>query len=162
MEILGTLRRKYRSFLPKDRSVVDPESGEIISSLDSEGREVLDTTPIAPPVNFNQQPSMVEYVRNLVRSEKLRMEAEEAGMETFEESEDFDVDDDVGIFSQWENEFDPPLSEVREVVEQERQARSSRAKSDKLSGVEPDAVMEPAQPAKSAEQPTGVDIVLPT
>lgn len=157
MSVLGSIRRKYLSFIPKDRSVIDPESGEVISSLDQEGREVLDTTPIAPPIGFKEQPSMVEYVRDLIRSEKLRMEAEEAGYETFEESEDFDVDDDVGIFSQWENDYDPPISELQEAVSQERSNKQA-------SGDQPDTVTKTAKPSKSAEpetatQPTGVDIV---
>ena len=92
MSVVDAIRRKYKTFLPKPREVVDPDTGEVISSLSPTGGEILDPTPIAPPVGFSQQPSMAEYIRDLIRSEKLAQEATEAGMETFEESEDFDVE----------------------------------------------------------------------
>lgn len=55
---------------------------------------VPDPTPIAPPLGYKRQPSMVEHIRNMVKSERLRAEAESAGAETFEEADDFDVEDD--------------------------------------------------------------------
>lgn len=45
----------------------------------------------------------------MVVSEKLRMEALAAGQETFEEADDFDVDDDFDPTSPYEVNFDPPL-----------------------------------------------------
>lgn len=87
--------------------------------------EVPDPTPVAPPVGYKKQPSMVEYIRDMVRSEKLRQEAEAAGYETFEESEDFDVGDDNDPTSPWENEYDPPISEIRSEVERNRKPPSA-------------------------------------
>lgn len=97
-----------------------------------DGSEVLDPTPMAPPIGYVKQPSMVEIVRNMVRSEKLALLAAEAGMETFEESEDFDVGDEAeDLLSGFENEFDPPISEVREAVEQARKAREAAVEASK-------------------------------
>lgn len=76
-------------------------------SLDQDGREVLDTTPVAPPVGYRRQPSMVENIRAMIRSEKLRQEAAEAGYETFEEADDFDVGDDYDPTSPYEGDFEP-------------------------------------------------------
>ena len=84
------------------------------------------------------------------------MAAEESGMETFEESEDFDIDDDeYDPQSEWENEFDPSYGEIHSAVEEDRKTRQeavSRASKKSASGDEPETVTETAQPSKSAEQ----------
>lgn len=154
IEILGALRRKYTSYLPKDRSVVDPESGEVISSLDPEGREVLDTTPIAPPVGFTPQPSMFDYVRELVRSERLRQEVEAQGFETFEEADDFDVDDDFDPSTPYENDFDP---DIKELVSAGKEVVSSKAKQPSVEPDKGESGIQKAKPSGSAEpsQPEG-------
>lgn len=86
--------------------------------IDETGRQVPDPTPMAPPIGFNRQPSMVETVRAMVQSEALRAAAEAGGAETFEESEDFDIEGEEQLRSPWENEFDPPLSEILAAGEQ--------------------------------------------
>lgn len=148
MEILGALRRKYRSFLPKTRDVVDPESGEVISSLDEEGREILDTTPIAPPVGFLEQPSMFEIVREMVRSEQFKAQMEAEGLESFEEADDFDVDDDFDPNTPYENDFDPSYQELKQAVEEDRR---SKAKSKSAAGDQPASGIQPTQSDGSAE-----------
>ena len=81
--------------------------------LKPDGTFAVDPMPMAPPIGYKKQPSMVEVVRDMVRSEKLRIEAERAGYETFEEAEDFEVGEDPEVMrSVWENEFDPPLVEM--------------------------------------------------
>lgn len=92
----------------------------VANSKNADGSEILDPTPMAPPIGYVKQPSMVEIVRNMVRSERLALAAEEAGLETFEESEDFDVDDELEELSGFENDFDPPIDEVKEAVEEAR------------------------------------------
>ena len=62
--------------------------------LDEKGNEVPDPTPMEPPVGFVSQPPLREQIRQMVLSERLRLEAEAAGAETFEEADDFDVPDD--------------------------------------------------------------------
>lgn len=85
---------------------------------------IPDPVPIAPPIGYKRQPSMTEIVRNAIASERLKMEAELAGYETFEESEDFDVDDDFTVpRSQHEWEGQPTMSELREAVREERVKR---------------------------------------
>lgn len=77
--------------------------------LSEAGGEIVSSVPMAPPIGFHKQPSMVEHIRNMVRSEQLRMAAEAAGQESFEEADDFDVDDDPEPASAYEFEevFEP-------------------------------------------------------
>lgn len=90
------------------------------------GSLVPDSVPLAPPLGYKKQPSMVEIVRDMVRSERLANEARAAGQETFEESEDFEVGDDPELLrSEWENEFDPPLPELLKAGDEAVKARSS-------------------------------------
>lgn len=93
--------------------------------LNEDGSPVLDPTPMAPPIGYKKQPSMVDIIRDMVQSENLRREAMAAGAETFEESEDFDVGDDPEqLRSPYENDFDPPVSELvqaaREIEEKQK------------------------------------------
>lgn len=88
--------------------------------LDEHGNFVVDATPLAPPIGYKKQPSMVELVREMVRSERLKAEAEANGHESFEEAEDFDIEDDPDMMrSPWENDFDPPLREILREGQQE-------------------------------------------
>lgn len=82
--------------------------------LTPDGKEILDPTPIAPPVGYMRQPSLAEQVRQMVISERLRQEAEAAGMESFEDADDFDVGDDFDPSSPYEQDFDPtPIAELK-------------------------------------------------
>lgn len=77
--------------------------------LTADGREVPDSTPMAPPVGYVKQKTITERIREMVRSEHLRRAAEEAGAETFEEADDFNVPDDLEPASGYENDdiFEP-------------------------------------------------------
>lgn len=100
--------------------LIDPETGEMVQVLDELGREIPDPTPMEPPLGYIKQPSLQDQIRMMVLSEKLRLEVESAGAETFEEADDFDVGDDYDPHSPWENEFDPDYSEIRSEVERLR------------------------------------------
>lgn len=99
--------------------------------LNKDGTPVLDPTPMAPPIGYKKTPSMVEIVRDMVRGERLRQEALESGHETFEEAEDFDVGDEPDqLRSPYENDFDPPLTELVKAgseVQKERQKQLEEA-----------------------------------
>lgn len=84
--------------------------GRRYARLDERGKEVPDPTPIAPPVGYKRQPTLVEQIRAMVRSERLAAEVSEAGYETFEEADDFDVPDDpVDPSTPYEVGFEPPV-----------------------------------------------------
>lgn len=61
---------------------------------DAFGHEVPDPTPIAPPIGFKEFPSMIEQVQSMIRNYNLQKELAAQGVETFEEANDFDVDED--------------------------------------------------------------------
>lgn len=98
----------------RDGVWVDAATGEIFGppgSLDPYGHELPDPTPLRLPSGFRRPETLQEQVARLVRTQISR-EAEEAGYETFEEAEDFDVDDDFDPSSPFETIFDPVLGEV--------------------------------------------------
>lgn len=68
-----------------------------------------DPRPLSPPLGYQPEPSLAERIRMMVRSEHLRFAAMESGMETFEEADDFDVDDDFDPTSPYEMFFDQPV-----------------------------------------------------
>ena len=79
-----------------------------MAKLNENGHEVLDPTPLALPAGFKRPEPLADMMRRLVRTE-LSRRAEDAGLETFEESEDFDVDDDSLPGTPFEEFFDPAL-----------------------------------------------------
>lgn len=108
------------------------ETGEVYTKqLDLRGAEILDPTPIAPPIGYKRQPTMVEHIRAMVRNERLAQELAEQGVETFEESDDFDIGDDYDPRSPWENDFDPSIADMvrdgKAEVERREKAATEKA-----------------------------------
>ncbi|MEM2002569.1 MAG: hypothetical protein QXT77_08000 [Candidatus Methanomethylicaceae archaeon] len=84
-----------------------------MTKLDERGREVVSSVPVAPPVGYQRQPSMVEIIRAQIRSERLAMEAAAAGYETFEEADDFEIEgefDPMDETTPYEAVFEPPAA----------------------------------------------------
>lgn len=129
MHVIDKLKGKLRR-RPKQLELEDYLEKLSRKGLHPDGTQVLDPTPLAPPIGYKKHPSMVEIVRDMVRRERLAAEAEAAGMETFEEADDFDVGDEPELMrSGWENDFDPPLVELieagRQVVAERERAASA-------------------------------------
>lgn len=82
---------------------------KVLCSFDEQGREVLDTTPVEMPLNYRHPPSMAEMIRTAIRQE-MSQQAASKGMESFEEADDFVVDE--------EDEFVSPyqLTEMQEEI----------------------------------------------
>lgn len=73
--------------------------------LDQRGFEIPDQTPVAVPAyikKYDQRDTIKELIR-----QALSQEAHNAGYETFEEADDFDVGDDYDPTSPYEECFDP-------------------------------------------------------
>lgn len=145
--VLSKLREVFRS-----RPGLTPEeyAAKLLSKgLHPDGTPILDPTPMAPPIGYKKHPSMVEIVRDMVRSERLAQEAANMGHETFEESEDFDVGDEPEqLRSGWENDFDPPLEVLLQAGREALEAKKGGA-----GGVPPAKVPE-AAPTPLPEAPT--------
>lgn len=96
------------------------------------GDEVLSPVPMAPPVGYRREPSMVERIRSMVRSEHVRLAALQAGQETFEEADDFEIGDDYDPASPYEEVFEPVDYEARQRLRQEDYERSISARSEEI------------------------------
>lgn len=92
--------------------------------LDDEGRELSDPIPMAPPLGYTPELSMIEIVRQQIRGEHLRIAALQAEAETFEEADDFDVEGEDDISSPWEEQFDPVDEAVRGRLRQDEFERT--------------------------------------
>lgn len=96
------------------REFVNNQTGEVQVTpfVDEHGREILDSRPMAPPVGYKKQPSLIDHVietRRAIREEMSRA-AEEQGFESMADADDFYVDDDpVDPSSPWEQNFEPPV-----------------------------------------------------
>lgn len=90
----------------------DEATGEVLDRLGRRlnrlGQELPDPRPIRPPIGFVQQPPLHELIRQMVHSELLAREAQEEGYGSFDEEDDFEVeDDDYDPTSPWEEDFEP-------------------------------------------------------
>jgi len=118
----------------------------------SDGSEVMDPTPIAPPIGFNPQPSLWEQMRTMYQ--QMRRQELDGSMdpETIEESDDFDVPDDDVVIPQspWENERDPSIGELlragREALEKRAQAAKEALKPTPAATPTPNPSSVPAGP----------------
>lgn len=73
--------------------------------FDAKGREIPNPIPAEIPLNFRRPPTLQEQIKMYVRRE-LSMQAADDGHETFEEADDFEVDDDYDPSSPYEENFD--------------------------------------------------------
>lgn len=123
--------------------------------LNDLGQEIPDPRPISPPIGYKRQPSVFDLQReNLALA--MRLNREDAEFETFEESEDFDVDDDdYDPSSPWENDFDPPFSEIRAAVEEvsAKIAANRPLTPESLSAAAPAAASAPSTPTVPSTPP---------
>lgn len=67
-----------------------------------DGKEHLDPTPIEIPAGFDKPPSLRDEMRRFIREEFARSAVDAEDAETFEEADDFDIDEDPDPFSQYE------------------------------------------------------------
>lgn len=128
-----------------------------------DGHEIMDPTPIAPPLGYDPNPSMFDIVRLEILKNNLRQLHLEQQWEneTIEEADDFDVDDEFPMESRWENDYDPSIKELTRRVEElqtqidqqraaaaDARAEGLRVPEPKTSSVQPGADIspEPAPP----------------
>lgn len=77
--------------------------------LDEHGRELCNPIPVAVPAGLKRPLSLTEQIQRVLRRD-LSYQAQKQGHETFEEADDFDVDDG----------FDgPPINTRYEMLEEE-------------------------------------------
>lgn len=133
--------------------------------LTEDGKELLDPTPMAPPIGYRRQPSLAEQIREAVRSEALRQALEE-GVETFEEADDFNVGDDFDPRTPYETEFDVPVSELQrraaaEAAEADPEAEATPPAPKDFKAPKGRARPENAPPSEGAPRKRGAEQVPP-
>lgn len=134
----------------QDGVVIDPE--DVVFSYTREGRRVIgreypNPIPMEPPLGFIPQVPLYEQMRDMIRRE-LSQAAQDQGLETAEEADDFDVDDDYDPQSPFEHDFEPtapwPAPAAVEAAE------AAAAKAVRGEGGAPPPPVEPAQPSPAA------------
>lgn len=131
---------RLAKLVPMETEVADEATGEIRTVVveqyvyDEElggvqqtpaGAEVPDPRPPNIPLGFRKPELLRDQVARLVRGH-LSMIAEANGAETFEESEDFDVDDEFDPRTPYEEVFDPTLGRSLTPEEFKRQEHHYR------------------------------------
>lgn len=69
--------------------------------FDERGRELPDPTPVSVPSGWARPPSIQDLMRQFIRQEFSRQALQDE-QETFEEADDFEVDEDPDPLSQYE------------------------------------------------------------
>lgn len=91
--------------MPRKETQIDLEEVVQASRLNEGGYETLDDTPVSLPVRLMRGENIASEVQRLVQAQ-LSMLASNAGYESWEESNDFEVGDDWEPESQYEvNDF---------------------------------------------------------
>lgn len=72
-----------------------------MAQFNERGQQIPDQTPVEVPLRFTRPLSMQDEIRRFVRQE-LSNRAADDGAESFEEADDFEVDDDEDLASPYE------------------------------------------------------------
>lgn len=113
-----------------------------------DGHEILNPTPMQPPLNYRAQPSLAEQIRQQVRAYAALQDMEP---ETEEEADDFEIEDDPQPISRWENDMIPSIKETRA-----RARELDRVQ--KLYAVAPNANQERPSPVGGEQPPAQGDL----
>jgi len=92
---------------------------------DAEGREIMDPTPMQPPLGYKKTLSLNEQIMQQVRIAKLQILEAQQLEETEEEADDFNVGEDFQPLSPYENDHMPTLANLK------KQARDINLKIEK-------------------------------
>lgn len=86
-----------------------------------DNKEILNPTPVQPPLGYKPSKSLAEQIREQVRALKHLDDTEP---ETEDEADDFEIEEDPIPHSRWENDLIPSIKETRaRARELEKQAR---------------------------------------
>lgn len=113
----------------KDESYSLNAEGETVRAyLTEDGRqEIVDSTPMQPPVGYRHGPSLNDTVMRLLHQQRMR-ELEDTSIESPEEADDFDIPDDpLDPLTPWEEHFFQPAQSSPEAVRAERIANVAAA-----------------------------------
>lgn len=114
-----------------------------MAKYDKEGNEIPDNTPVEVPLGYRTPPTLEQRMQAMIRSEAMAQYARAQGAETFDEANDFDVDDEDGT-PESPHELDDQEIELKQATAELEAAR-------RAAGPHPKP---PAKTAPAAPQPT--------
>jgi len=82
------------------------------------GEEILDPTPMQPPLGYKKSLSLSEQIAQQVRISLIKRLEDEMEPETDEEADDFVVGDDYEPLSKYENDHVPTIGELKKKAKQ--------------------------------------------
>lgn len=102
----------------KEKMIIEPtfdEDGvQASAGIDQLGREVPDPVPTQAPIGYTPPTQLEQLIKQYVRRE-LSAAAGAEQYETFEDADDFDIEDDpLDPLTEYERVFDPPLAPPEE------------------------------------------------
>lgn len=87
---------------------IDHEGCQVTSAIGSDGKEYPDPIPTAPPIGYQNPPDLMTMIRTMIQSEALRQKLAQEDFETFEEADDFEIEDDpIDPLTPYEKVFEP-------------------------------------------------------
>lgn len=90
------------------------------------GEEILDPTPMQPPLGYKRSLSLSEQIAQQVRIAHLRILEDSAIHETEEDADDFEVGDDFEPLSAYENDHMPTLANLKKQAKEINDAIEKR------------------------------------
>lgn len=85
---------------------INHATGEV--RLDPDGREIPDPNPMEVPAGMKRPETLAEQVQRLIRTSMSNYAAMN-GAESFEEADDFDIEEDFDPSTPYETNFDPVI-----------------------------------------------------
>lgn len=122
------------------------------------GQEMTDSTPLRIPLGFQRPETLAEQVQRLVRTH-ISQTAANQGFETFEESEDFDVEDEPDFpDTPYEMLFDPILQREVTADEFHRNADAYREEYQKVTDREVERTRKRAASQPKHQEPPSPEV----
>jgi len=117
------------------------------------GWEVPDPTPLARALKFQRPPTLEEIVQRTIRG-ALSRHAAEQGRETFDEANDFDIDEDGSEFKSSHEFTEQDEEDLRVWKEAQRVKRKNPAPAPAPAVAGPDPAAAPAAAPQAAPPPS--------
>lgn len=87
----------------------DGDGVQVASGIGTDGKEYPDPVPFSVPIGYTAPPDLMQMIRTMVHSEMAQTILRDAGIETIEEADDFEIEDDpLDPLTPYEKVFMPP------------------------------------------------------
>lgn len=86
----------------------DDDGVQVASGIGPDGKEYPDPVPFSVPLGYQAPPDLMTMIKQMVHSQVAQTILDDAGMETFDEADDFDIEDDpIDPLTPYESVFFP-------------------------------------------------------